>query len=142
MGRQDRLLEINAPMDGDKVGRATWLEVAKTWRARDQGPSPVDFFADRKKFWGEWDQFFYDLRQPDWWQGDSDFHPAQYEKSTSDLEASLRTGTFTTVTEIAPPLGATTAIIEKKVGWIKGFVSAANFTDNASASARMSSVAC
>jgi methylenetetrahydrofolate reductase (NADPH) len=28
------------------------------------------------------------------------------------------------------------------VGWIKGFVSAANFTDNASAVARMSSVAC
>ena len=137
MGREDALLEINAPMDGDKVGRATWLEVAKTWRARNQGPSLVDFVANRKKFSAEWDQFFFDLRQPDWWQGDSEFHTAQYEEPISNLEKSLRSGTFTTVTEIAPPLGATTAIIEKKVGWIKGFVSAANFTDNASASARM-----
>jgi hypothetical protein len=142
MGREDALLEINAPMDGDKAGRATWLEVAKTWRARDQGPSPIDFVANRKKFSDEWNQFFYDLRQPDWWQGDSEFHAAQYEEPISNFEKSLRSGTFTTVTEIAPPLGATTDIIEKKVGWIKGFVSAANFTDNASASARMSSIAC
>ncbi len=142
MGREDALLEINAPLDGDKVGRATWLEVAKNWRARDQGPSLIDFVANREKFSSEWDQFFYDLRQPDWWRGDSEFHAAQYEEPISNFEKSLRSGAFTTVTEIAPPLGATTAIIEKKVGWIKGYVSAANFTDNASASARMSSVAC
>jgi len=141
MGREDKLLEINAPMDGDRVGRETWLDALKTWRERGQGPSVADFFIKREKFSSEWDQLFYDLRQPDWWQGDSAFHAPQYEEPISNFEASLRSGTFTTVTEIAPPLGASTAILEKKVGWIKGYVSAANFTDNASASARMSSVA-
>jgi methylenetetrahydrofolate reductase (NADPH) len=141
MGRDSTLLEINAPLDGDQVGRATWLDAVKTWRERGEGPSATDFFINRSKFSNEWDQFFYDFRQPDWWQGDAAFHPAQYEEPISNFEASLRSGTFTTVTEIAPPLGATTAIIEKKVGWIKGYVSAANFTDNASASARMSSIA-
>jgi methylenetetrahydrofolate reductase (NADPH) len=142
MGRTEKLLEINAPLDGDRVGRQTWLEVVKSWRARAAGPSVADFVLNRQKFSKEWDQFFYDLRQPDWWEGDSEFHPAQYEEPLSNLEAKLRSGAFTTVTEIAPPLGAATAIIEKKVGWIKGYVSAANFTDNASASARMSSIAC
>jgi methylenetetrahydrofolate reductase (NADPH) len=142
MGREERLLEINAPMDGDRVGRQTWLEVLKTWRERGQGPSTADFFINRQKFTSEWDQIFYELRQPDWWQGDSASHPPQYEEPISNLEASLRSGIFTTVTEIAPPLGAATAVIEKKVGWIKGYVTAANFTDNASASARMSSIAC
>ena len=32
MGRVDRLLEINAPIDGAKAGRETWLEALRTWR--------------------------------------------------------------------------------------------------------------
>ncbi len=141
MGRENRLLEINAPLDGDQVGRATWLEAAKTWRKRNRGPSAADILLNRGKFRNDWDRLFHDLRQPDWWRGDAEFHAPQYKEPISNLELSLRSGTFTTVTEISPPLGATTDIIARKVGWIKGYVAAANFTDNASACARMSSIA-
>ncbi|MEW5961582.1 MAG: methylenetetrahydrofolate reductase C-terminal domain-containing protein [Chloroflexota bacterium] len=141
MGRQDKLLEINAPLDGARVGRETWLDMLKLWRERKQGPYPIEFLTHREKFNQEWESFFYDLRQPDWWQGDSKYHPAQYEEPVSLLEANLRTGTFTTTAEIAPPLTASTDIINKKANLLKGYVIAANFTDNASASARMNSMA-
>lgn len=141
MGREHKLLEINAPMDGDRVGRETWLDVVKKWREHDNRPKPLDFFFNRSRFNEEYEELFHAIRQPDWWQGDAEYHAPAYEEPISRLEANLRTGTFTTVTEIAPPLGASTDIIKKKVGWLKGYVTAANFTDNASASARMSSIA-
>ena len=37
-GQEDRLLEVNAPLDGDRVGRETWLALFRTWRARREGP--------------------------------------------------------------------------------------------------------
>ncbi|KAA3647032.1 MAG: hypothetical protein DWQ07_05910 [Chloroflexi bacterium] len=139
-GQLDKLLEINAPMDGDRVGRETWLEVIRVWRKRG-GPKLLDYFRDRQKFDEEREGLFREIRQPDWWQGDAEYHAPQYEEPISQFEANLRTGAFTTVTEIAPPLTASTEIIGKKVGWLKGYVAAANFTDNASASPRMSSIA-
>jgi methylenetetrahydrofolate reductase (NADPH) len=141
MGRLDKLLEINAPVDGSRSGHETWLDMIKFWRKRKQGPYPLDFFFNRKKFNEEWDRFFYELRQPEWWQGDALYHPPAYEEPASLLEANLRTGVFVTTGEIAPPLGASGDIILKKVGWLKEYVTAANFTDNASASARMNSMA-
>ena len=141
MDRLDKLLEINAPIDGHRAGHETWLETVRLWRDRDEGPRPVEFFTDRDKFNKEWDQFFYDLRQPDWWQGDADYHPPATTEPVSQLEANLRSGAFVITAEIAPPLGASGNIIHKKAGWLKDYVSAANFTDNASASARMSSIA-
>jgi methylenetetrahydrofolate reductase (NADPH) len=141
LGTVDKLLEINAPLDGARVGRETWIDMFQMWREREAGPSPIDFVRDREKFNEEWESFFYDLRQPDWWQGDSDYHPPAYEQPISLLEANLRTGDFVTTGEIAPPLGASGNIILKKVGWLQGYVAAANFTDNASASARMNSMA-
>jgi methylenetetrahydrofolate reductase (NADPH) len=59
----------------------------------------------------------------------------------SRLEEELRKGTFVVTGEVAPPLGPTPELIKKKIGWLQGSVVAANFTDNASASARMSSLA-
>jgi methylenetetrahydrofolate reductase (NADPH) len=141
MGRTEKLLEVNAPLDGDRVGRETWIDMIQTWRERGEGPYPRDFFFNREKFDKEWDSFFYDLRQPEWWQGDSAYHPPAYEEPISLLEANLRTGNFVTTGEIAPPLSASGNIILRKVDWLKGYVAAANFTDNASASARMSSIA-
>jgi methylenetetrahydrofolate reductase (NADPH) len=140
MGRLDKLLEINAPIDGARAGRETWIDVIKTWR-EGEGPRLRDYFADRETFDDQWDQLFYDVRQPEWWQGDALYHPAAYEEPVSLLEANLRTGNFVTTAEIAPPLGASGNIILKKVGWLQGYVAAANFTDNASASARMNSMA-
>lgn len=141
MGRLDRLLEINAPLDGSRVGHETWLATLKLWRTRNQGPKPLHFFTNRQQFNEEWEHFFYDLRQPDWWQGDGQYHAPAYEEPASLLEANLRTGTFVTTAEIAPPLSASIEPICKKVDWLHDYVAAANFTDNASASARMSSVA-
>ncbi|RME44437.1 MAG: hypothetical protein D6796_11770 [Caldilineae bacterium] len=141
MGRLDKLLEINAPLDGERVGHETWLDLLKKWREWDDSPRLLEFFTNRQKFNKDWDHFFYRLRQPDWWQGDAAYHPPAYEEPISLLEANLRTGQFTVTAEIAPPLGASGDIILKKVGWLKGYVAAANFTDNASASARMNSMA-
>lgn len=141
MGRLDRLLEINAPIDGSRVGHETWLDMIRLWRERKEGPHPLELLTNRAKFNDEWDRFFYALRQPDWWQGDALYHPPAYEEPVSLLEANLRTGQFVTTAEIAPPLTASIDTIIKKAGWLKGYVAAANFTDNASASARMSSLA-
>jgi hypothetical protein len=40
LGRLDQLLEINAPLDGSKVGHETWLDALRLWRERGQGPHP------------------------------------------------------------------------------------------------------
>ncbi len=141
MGRLDKLLEINAPIDGSRAGHETWLETINVWRERKQGPYPTDFFLDRKKFDQEWERFFYDVRQPSWWQGDAQYHPPAYQEPVSLLEANLRTGNFVTTAEIAPPLGASTKLISKKAALLHDYIAAANFTDNASASARMGSLA-
>ena len=141
MGRLDRLLEINAPIDGAQAGRETWLEVVRTWRREEEAPRLRDYFGDRERFDKAWDQLFLKVRQPEWWQGDAAYHPPAYDGPLSLLEANLRTGNFVTTAEIAPPLDASPATIYKKVGWLQDYVAAANFTDNASAAARMNSMA-
>jgi len=140
-GHEDRLLEINAPLDGDRVGRETWLNLFGLWRSRGKGPRLRDALFHRRRFKKEWDSLFFDARQPDWWQGDSRYHPPAYENPVSHLEEELRGGGFVITGEIAPPLGASPDVIRKKADLIRGAVVAANFTDNASASARMSSLA-
>jgi methylenetetrahydrofolate reductase (NADPH) len=140
MGRVEKLLEINAPLDGARVGKETWLDVARTWRKRG-GPNPLDAVRNREKFAEEYEALFHEVRQPAWWQGDPKYHPPQYEEPVSVLEANLRTGAFTVTAEIAPPLTADTASIQEKADLLRGYVPAANFTDNASASARMGSLA-
>ncbi len=141
MGRLDKLLEINAPVDGNRVGHETWLDMIKLWFKRKAGPYPWDFVLNRAKFNREWEEFFYALRQPDWWQGDSQYHPPAYSEPISLLEANLRSGVFTVTAEIAPPLDASPEGLIKKVNMLKPYVTAANFTDNASATCRMNSLA-
>lgn len=140
-GREDRLLEINAPLDGERVGRDTWLGVFRAWRSRKKGPRLRDALFNRGRFREEWKSLFYDIRQPAWWRGDSVYHPPAYEEPISRLEAALRSGSFVVTGEIAPPLGSSPDKIVEKAGWLEGSVVAANFTDNASASPRMSSLA-
>ena len=142
MGRSDRLLEINAPVDGSRAGHETWLDALRLWRERKAGPHPFDLITNRQKFNDEWERFFYDLRQPAWWQGDSGYHAPAYAEPASDLEARLRSGEFVITAEVTPPLDASTADLHRKLGALAGRVAAANFTDNAAASARMSSLAC
>ncbi|MEI2692155.1 MAG: methylenetetrahydrofolate reductase C-terminal domain-containing protein [Anaerolineae bacterium] len=141
LGREERLLEINAPLDGARVGRETWLDVVEKWRTQEERLNLLDLMRDREKFSEKWDDIFYAARQPDWWQGDSDYHPPAYSEPLSRLEASLRSGTFTVTAEIAPPLDASFAVEDKKIRWLHDYVVAANFTDSASATPRMSSLA-
>ncbi len=141
LGMTDKLLEINAPIDGNRAGHETWIDAFHKWREWDGGPRPIELITDRKKFQEDTEKFFYHLRQPDWWQGDAEYHPPAYTEPISGLEAQLRTGNFVTTAEIAPPLGASGKILDRKVGCLRGVVTASNFTDNASASARMSSLA-
>ncbi len=141
MGRTEKLLEINAPIDGERVGRETWLDVVHVWKETEESPKFVEFFSNRKKFDDDWERVFYNVRQPEWWQGDSEYHAPAYEAPVSLLEANLRTGEFTCTAEIAPPLSAATGSICEKSGYLCDWVPAANFTDNASASARMGSLA-
>lgn len=141
MGREDRLLEVNAPLDGNRVGRETWLDTYGLWRSREKGPRLRDALFDRTRFKEEWESLFFDARQPEWWQGDARYHPPAYDEPASLLERELRAGGFVVTGEIAPPLGSSPHMILKKADLIRGSVVAANFTDNASASARMSSLA-
>lgn len=138
MGRLDRLLEVQAPLDGRRTGHETWLDLFHHWRRSEQRPRLTD---SRAKFREDWSHLFYEVRQPDWWQGDSAYHAPAYEAPASQLEAALRAGHFITTAEIAPPLGASPAQIERKVALLRDSVSAANLTDNASASARANSLA-
>lgn len=142
LGRTEMLLEINAPLDGKRVGHESWLELLQVWRERDAGPRPIELITDREKFKSDADALFRSVRQPDWWEGDAAYHAPGYTEPISGLEAALRSGAFVTTAEIAPPLGASGKLLNKKVDLLKETVTAANFTDNASASARMSSLAC
>jgi methylenetetrahydrofolate reductase (NADPH) len=140
-GRVDRLLEINAPLDGNRAGRETWLSTVRFWKSRGKGPRLRDALLDRRRFKEEWEALFFDARQPDWWEGDARYHPPAYDEPASLLERELREGGFVVTGEIAPPLGSSPGAILKKTDMLRGSVVAANFTDNASASARMSSMA-
>ena len=141
LGRLDTLLEINAPLDGAVVGQETWWRMFKRWRERSQGPRLRDFIFNRERFSREWMALFRDLRQPDWWQGDACYHPPTPHDPVSALETQLTAEHFVITAEISPPLGMVPNLIHKKVNMVKPYITAANFTDNASASARMSSLA-
>jgi methylenetetrahydrofolate reductase (NADPH) len=141
LGTLDKLLEINAPLDGNQVGKEQWTEMVKIWLKRGRRPRPQDFLLNREQFNEEWEAMFYEVRQPEWWEGDSQYHPPAYTEPISVLEASLRTGTFVTTAEIAPPLSASVDTIHQKAEMLKPYVTAANFTDNASSTPRMGSLA-
>lgn len=143
LGRQERLLEVLPPLDWEKVGTDTWMDVYRHWRevgglratVKTLNQSP----EERAKAWA---QFFYEVRQPDWWRGDDQPHPAPQHEPVSQLEAKLRAGQFVVTAEISPPLGATPDDLLKKINLLRDWVDAANFTDNPSATPRMSSLVC
>ncbi|HEY47839.1 MAG: methylenetetrahydrofolate reductase [Anaerolineae bacterium SM23_ 63] len=61
-------------------------------------------------------------------------------KSGSRLERILRAGHFAVTGELGPPQGADGDVIREKAHLLKGFVDAANITDNQTAIVRMSSI--
>ena len=143
LGREERLLEVMPPLEWDKVGTDTWADVYRHWREVGGFKATLDGLKlppeDRSK---AWDKFFFEIRQPDWWKGNDQPHPAPPHDPVSHLEAKLAAGEFVVTAEIAPPLAASTDDLLKKINLLRDHIDAANFTDNPSATPRMSSLAC
>jgi methylenetetrahydrofolate reductase (NADPH) len=60
----------------------------------------------------------------------------------SNLEKAFKDGLFVVACEIAPPLSMSTKKLIENINLVKPYVTAINFTDNASATPRMTSWAC
>jgi methylenetetrahydrofolate reductase (NADPH) len=143
MGREEMLLEVLPPLDWDKVGTETWGEVVG--KVREVGVSTFVKGLRSKDVHVRaqtWDSVFRTIRQPEWWQGDSEYHAPAYEEPASELERRLRAGDFIVTTEVAPPLSTSTRLLTKNIQLVAPYTSGVNFTDAASATPRMSSIAC
>jgi methylenetetrahydrofolate reductase (NADPH) len=143
MGREHMLLEVLPPVDWDQMGHETWYGVYR--QAREVGFGKV--FSglttrDAAKRASTWDSIFRPVRQPEWWQGDAEYHPPAYDEPVSLLEKRLKAGEFAVAAEIAPPMSTATGKLTRMIDLLKPYVSAINFTDNPSATPRMSSLAC
>jgi 5,10-methylenetetrahydrofolate reductase len=143
MGRQEMLLEVMPPLDWDKVGTETWGDVAR--QVKEVGTKKVAsglVSGDKEERAEIWDAVFRPVRQPDWWQGDAEYHPPAYEEPVSELERRLKAGEFVVTAEVAPPASVATGKMCRNVEMVRPYVAAVNFTDCPSATSRMSSIAC
>jgi methylenetetrahydrofolate reductase (NADPH) len=143
MGRQENLLEVLPPLDWEKVGTETWGDVLA--QVRKVGATAVVrglLSRDANTRVSAWDGVFRPVRQPDWWRGDREYHAPAASEPISELERQLRSGKFVVACEIAPPLSSSTKKLVSNIELVKPFVTAINFTDNASATPRMTSWAC
>ena len=142
-GREEMLMEVLPPLDWSKAGTDTWAEVIQmigkvgTWKFITGVLS-----NDKVKKTLVWDSVFKTIRQPDWWEGDSDYHKAVEGAPASDLERRLRNGEFIVATEVSPPVSAGREKLVRDIQMVKPFVSVINFTDSSSARPKMSSAAC
>jgi methylenetetrahydrofolate reductase (NADPH) len=141
-GDLEELLEVNAPLDNGRLGCETLLSTYRLWRQQNQRPNLPDLIKNRPQFDLDRHAFSYSLRQPDWWQGDSQYHPPKYVEPVSRLEARLRAGHFAITAEVAPPREPTSNRISQVARCLKGFVDTLNFTDNPLGVARVSALAC
>jgi methylenetetrahydrofolate reductase (NADPH) len=143
MGREEKLLEVLPPLDWDRVGTETWGSVVRQVRKFGTGAFFRSLFSkDKVKKSFAWESVFRPIRQPEWWQGDSQYHAPGYDEPISELERRLRSGNFIVTTEVSPPLGTSTGKLKRDIEMVRDLVAAVNFTDSASASPRMSSMAC
>jgi methylenetetrahydrofolate reductase (NADPH) len=141
MGRQEMLMEVLPPLDWEKVGGETWGDVVEQVRKMGTGKVLKGLVSSEKRT-ETWSEIFRPVRQPDWWQGDDKYHAPKSNEPTSELERLLRAGKFVVACEIAPPLSASTNKLTNNIALVKPYVTAINFTDNASATPRMTSWAC
>jgi hypothetical protein len=120
MGRMEKLLENNAPIDGSRAGHSAWLPFFKLWSQKSR-PSLVDLAANPEKFWVEWDELCLEFRQPSWWQGDADYHSTVNGAPVSRLDAALRSKKFIITGEIQPPMDNATGPLLEKVALLSRF---------------------
>jgi methylenetetrahydrofolate reductase (NADPH) len=143
LGRQEMLLEVLPPLDWDKVGGETWGDVIAQVRRIGTGKVMHGLVnRDPARRTVTWDGIFRPVRQPDWWNGDSEYHAPKYTEPVSDLERHLKAGEFVVTAEVQPPQTVSTNKLLKNIAMVKPFVAAVNFTDCPSATPRMSSLAC
>jgi methylenetetrahydrofolate reductase (NADPH) len=143
MGRQERLLEVLPPLDWDKVGGETWGDVVAQVKKIGVKKTTSGLLSRQASLRAEtWDRIFRPVRQPDWWQGDSAYHPSTLSEPASELERRLRAGEFVVTAEVQPPLTVSVNKLCSNVALVKPHVTAVNFTDCPSATPRMSSWAC
>ncbi|HQA67997.1 MAG TPA: methylenetetrahydrofolate reductase C-terminal domain-containing protein [Aggregatilineales bacterium] len=143
MGREEMLLEVLPPLDWDKVGGETWLDVIE--QVREVGVKQFVggmLSGDAQTRHDTWQSVFQPVRQPDWWRGDAEYHPPAYDEPVSELERRLRVGEFVVTAEVSPPMSTATGRLLRNVDLLKPYVAAINFTDSPSATPRMSSLAC
>ncbi len=143
LGRQEKLLEVLPPLDWEKVGTETWKDVIHCIQVNGGGKVLKSLVLNQgEERWKTWNLIFRKVRQPDWWQGDDQYHPPAYSEPVSHLERKLKAGEFVVACEIAPPLSMATKKLVENIELVKPYVTAINFTDNASATPRMTSWAC
>jgi len=141
-GTLDRLLEVNPPLDLRCRADGVSLTAHQLGRERGQGPRLRDLIVDRTRFNSDWEVLHNQLRQLDWWQGDSRYHPPTYTEPVSQLEMTLRSGRFVVSVEVAPPMEPSGLRIAQVAERLEGCVDTLNFTDNPRGVARMSGLAC
>ncbi len=144
LGREALLLEVLPPMDWDKAGMDAWGDVFSQAKSvgvekiaaqiSQRGDIPVLKVLDNA--------IFRPVRQPEWWQGDSEYHAPKYSQPVSKLEYALKSGEFVVAAEVSSPISTNTDKLKKNIELLKPYVTALNFTDNPSAIPRMSSWAC
>ncbi|HEX5836780.1 MAG TPA: methylenetetrahydrofolate reductase C-terminal domain-containing protein [Anaerolineales bacterium] len=142
-GREELLLEVLPPLDWEKVGQDSWRDVFRSVGKMGVKKAILGLLsrsAEKRK--ATWDGIFRPVRQPDWWQGDSNYHAPAYTEPASDLERRLAAGEFVVTSEVTPPLSSNTEKLISNIEKVKPYVTALNFTDNASATPRMTSWAC
>lgn len=143
MEREENLLEVLPPLDWDKVGTETWGDIFGQVKKMGVGKVASGLlFKSSKERYKVWDEVFRNVREPNWWQGDDKYHAATYPEPVSELERRLKAGEFVVACEIAPPLSMSTKKLIENINLVKPYVTAINFTDNASATPRMTSWAC
>jgi methylenetetrahydrofolate reductase (NADPH) len=142
-GREETLLEVLPPLDWNKAGTETWGEVCREIKKTGTLNFISSVFSkDRERKDKTWDSVFKTIRQPEWWKGDSDYHPSTRTEPASDFERRLRKGEFVVATEVSPPVSSNIDRLESDIESVKSFVSAINFTDSSSARPKMSGIAC
>jgi methylenetetrahydrofolate reductase (NADPH) len=140
MGREEMLMEVLPPLDWEKVGGETWGDVVKQINKVGAAKFFGGLFTGAKAQKEEnWQSVFYPVRQPEWWKGDDKYHAPAYTEPMSNLERGFKAGEFVVACEIAPPLGMSTKKLVESINLAKPYVTAINFTDNASATPRMTS---
>lgn len=142
-GRVEMLLEILPPLDWNRVGTETWGEVIRQVRKTGTGKFLGAVVSGNKQNKSVvWDSVFKTIRQPDWWKGDSEYHPPSFAEPVSEFERKLRNGDFVVATEVTPPISSDITRLTKDIELVAPFVTAINFTDSSSARPKMSSMSC